>query len=123
MNDDSHSSATKSSLKSEWSLLLEAFEEEVIPKIKGMPQEFIHEAIHETMRELSHQKHTLFQQIEEVKAAIDETHMVIENLQLVGSATEDAHERIAALHDQGKSLTENISVLDQKIKKVRSLAG
>ncbi|MES2802159.1 MAG: hypothetical protein V4654_06675 [Bdellovibrionota bacterium] len=123
MNDDSHSSAPKNTLKSEWSLLLEAFEEEVIPKIKGMPQEFIHEAIHETMRELSRRKHTLFQQIEEVKAAIDETHMVIENLQLVGSATEDAHERIAVLHDQGKSLTETISVLDQKIKKVRSLAG
>lgn len=123
MNDDSHSSATKSSLKSEWSLLLEAFEEEVIPKIKSMPQEFIHEAIHETMRELSQQKHTLFQQIEGVKAQIEETHMVIENLQLVGSATENAHERIADLHDQGKSLTETISVLDQKIKKVRSLAG
>lgn len=124
MNDDSHSSAAKRSLKSEWTLLLEAFVEEDIPKIKdSMPQEFILEAVEQTMRELSQQKHSLFQQIEGVKAAIDETHMVIENLQLVGSATEDAHERIADLHDQGKSLTEHISVLDQKIKKVRSLAG
>ncbi len=122
MNDDSHSSATKGSLKSEWSLLIEAFVEEDIPKIKelkGLPQEFIHE----TMRELSEQKQSLFQKIEGIKAKIEETHMVIENLQLVGSMTEDAHERIADLHDQGKSLTEHISVLDQKIKKVRSLAG
>jgi len=122
MNDDSHSSATKSSLKSEWTLLLEAFVEEDIPKIKelkGLPQDFIYE----TMRELSEQKQTLFQKIENVKAQIEETHMVIENLQLVGSTTADAHERIADLHDQGKALTETISVLDQKIKKVRSLAG
>lgn len=121
MNDDSHSSATKSSLKSEWTLLLEAFVEEDIPKIKelkGLPQEFIYE----TMRELSEQKQALFQKIEGVKAQIEETHMVIENLLLVGSTTADAHERIADLHDEGKSLTENISVLDEKIKKVRSLA-
>lgn len=126
MNDDSHSSTSKGTLKSEWTLLLEAFVEEDIPKIKelkGMPQEFLNEAVQQTMRELSDQKQALFQKIEDVKAQIDETHEVIENLQLVGSATEDAHERIADLHDQGKSLTENISVLDQKIKKVRSLTG
>lgn len=121
MNEDGHSSAPKSSLRSEWTLLLEAFVEEDIPKIKelGMPQDFIYE----TMRELSDKKHALFQQIEGIKAQIEETHIVIENLQLVGSATDDAHERISDLHDQGKSLTEHISVLDQKIRKVRSLAG
>ncbi|AZZ37989.1 hypothetical protein CIK05_14650 [Bdellovibrio sp. qaytius] len=127
MNDDSHSSnVPKSSLKSEWTLLLEAFEEEDIPKIKelkAMPREFLNEAVQQTMRELSDQKHTLFQQIEAVKSQIEETHVVIENLELVGSATDDAHERIADLHDQGKSLTETIDVLDEKIKKVRSLAG
>lgn len=69
------------------------------------------------------QKHTLFQQIEEVKAQIEETHTVIENLQLVGSDTGDAQDRIADLHDQGAALTETIQVLDNKIKKVRTLAG
>lgn len=126
MNDDSHSSAPKSSLKSEWSLLLEAFEEENSPKIKElkvMPREFLNEAVQQTMRELSDQKHSLFQKIEAVKFQIEETHTVIENLELVGSATDDAHERIADLHDQGKSLTETIFVLDEKIKKVRSLTG
>ena len=126
MSDDSHSGASKSSLKSEWTLLLEAFVEEDIPKskeIKGLPQEFIHEAVQQTMRDLSEQKHTLFQQIEEVKAQIEETHTVIENLQLVGSDTEDAHDRIADLHEQGASLTQTIQILDNKIKKVRTLAG
>ena len=126
MNDDSHSIAPKSSLKSEWSLLLEAFEEDNSPKIKelkGMPREFLNEAVQLTMRELSDRKHTLFQQIEAIKSEIEETHVVIENLELVGSATEDAFDRIANLHEQGKSLTENISELDQKIKKVRTLAA
>lgn len=126
MNDDSHSSVSKSSLKSEWSLLLEAFEEDNGPKIKelkGMPREFLNEAVQLTMRELSDRKHMLFQKIEAIKSEIEETHMVIENLELVGSGTEDAHNRIANLHEQGKSLTENISELDQKIKRVRSLAA
>jgi len=126
MNDDSHSSAPKNTLKSEWSLLLEAFEEDNSPKIKelkGMPREFLNEAVQLSMRELSDIKHTLFQQIEAIKDQIEETHVVIENLELVGSATEDAHDRIADLHERGKLLTENISDLDQKIKRVRSLAA
>lgn len=126
MNDDSHSIAPKRTLKSEWSLLLQAFEEEDNPKIKelkGLPQEFLNEAVHFTMRELSDKKQTLFQQIEAVKSQIEETHLVIENLELVGSATEGAFERIADLHEKGKSLTEDISLLDQKIKRVRTLAG
>lgn len=122
MNDDGSHNSQKGTLKSEWTLLLDVFVEEEIPKasvVQGLPQEFIQE----TMRELSEQKHTLFQQIEDVKAQIEETHVVIENLQLVGSDTQDAHDRILDLHEQGASLTETIHILDKKIKKVRILAG
>lgn len=122
MNDDGSHNSQKGTLKSEWTLLLDSFVEEENPKatvIQGLPQEFIHE----TMRELSGQKHSLFQQIEGVKAQIEETHLVIENLQLVGSDTQGAHDRIADLHEQGATLTETIHTLDKKIKKVRILAG
>ena len=122
MNDDGSHNSQKSTLKSEWTLLLDSFIEEENPKatvIQGLPQEFIQE----TMRELSEQKHSLFQQIEDVKAQIEETHVVIENLQLVGSDTDSAHDRIADLHEQGATLTETIHTLDKKIKKVRTLAG
>lgn len=122
MNDDGSHNSQKGTLKSEWTLLLDSFVEEENPKatvIQGLPQEFIHE----TMRELSVQKHSLFQQIEDVKAQIEETHVVIENLQLVGSDTQGAHDRIADLHEQGATLTETIHTLDKKIKKVRTLAG
>ncbi|MCM2352131.1 MAG: hypothetical protein NDI63_00850 [Pseudobdellovibrio sp.] len=122
MNDDGSHNSQKGTLKSEWTLLLDSFVEEENPKatvIQGLPQEFIHE----TMRELSVQKHSLFQQIEDVKAQIEETHVVIENLQLVGSDTQGAHNRIADLHEQGATLTETIHTLDKKIKKVRTLAG
>lgn len=122
MNDDGCHNSQKGTLKSEWTLLLDSFVEEENPKatvIQGLPQEFIHE----TMRELSGQKHSLFQQIEGVKAQIEETHLVIENLQLVGSDTQGAHDRIADLHEQGATLTETIHTLDKKIKKVRILAG
>ncbi|WP_409478379.1 hypothetical protein [Pseudobdellovibrio sp. HCB154] len=122
MNDDGSHNSQKGTLKSEWTLLLDSFVEEENPKatvIQGLPQEFIHE----TMRELSVQKHSLFQQIEDVKSQIEETHVVIENLQLVGSDTQGAHDRIADLHEQGATLTETIHTLDKKIKKVRTLAG
>lgn len=122
MNDDGSHNSPKGTLKSEWTLLLDSFVEEENPTtkiIQGLPQEFVVE----TMRDLSEQKHALFQQIEEVKAQIEETQVVIENLQLVGSDTQDAHDRIADLHEQGASLTETIDVLDKKIRKVRTLAG
>lgn len=121
MNDDDSHISYKSTLKSEWAFLLDSFFEEEIPKakiIQGLPQEFIHE----TMRDLSEQKQSLFHKIEDVKAQIEETHAVIENLQLVGSDTQDAHDRIADLHELGATLTETIEVLDKKIKKVRILA-
>lgn len=122
MNDDGSHNQTKSTLKSEWAFLLNSFIEEETPKAKiiaGLPQEFIQE----TMRDLSEQKHYLFQQIEEVKALIADNQSVIENLQLVGSDTHTVQERIADLHEQGAELTEIIQSLDNKIKKIRTLAG
>lgn len=122
MNDDDSHNSPKSTLKSEWTFLLDSFVEEEIPKakiIQGLPQEFIQE----TMRDLSEQKQHLFHQIEDVKARIEETHVVIENLILVGSDTQDAHDRIADLHEQGATLTESIDTLDKKIKKIRTLSA
>lgn len=114
-------SPPKASLKSEWSLLLESFIEDDIPKnkeVKGLPQEFIQDK----MRDLSEQKKSLFNKIEEIKAEIEETNIVVENLQLVGSNTQGALEKIDELYNRGKNLTELVLGLDQKIKKVRTLA-
>jgi predicted nuclease with TOPRIM domain len=124
MHDDSSHSAPKSTLRSEWTFLLESFVEENIEPaqakvVQGLPLDFIQDQ----MRDMSEQKHQLFQKIESIKAEIEETQVVIENLQLVGSDTQEALERIDELQEQGSQLTEQVQNLDKKIKKIRTLAG
>lgn len=123
MNDDDSDKSPKATLKSEWTFLLESFVEdlELTPykTVNGLPHEFITE----TMRSLSEQRHTLFQQIENIKEQIEENYTVIENLELVGSDTQEVLSRIASLHEQGASLTDALGQLDRQIKKTRTLAG
>lgn len=123
MNDDSSQSTAKSTLRAEWSLLLESFieDEQTSDKkiIEGLPLDFIQDQ----MRDLSEQKQYLFQQIESIKIEIDQTYSVIDNLKLVGSDTQAAYARIDELEAKGHQLTEYLGQLDQKIRKIRTLAG
>lgn len=129
MDDDSHQNKQNKinkSLKSEWSLLVDNFLEDevqqnansdILLKIEGLSLDFINEKI----KDLSQQKQLIFKKIEKIKKDIEEINHVIENLHLVGSDTKEYDKKIDQLHATGEKLTQELSEIDFKLKKIRSI--
>ncbi len=129
MDDDSHQNKQNKinkSLKSEWSLLVDNFLEDdiqqnanndILLKLEGLSLDFINEKI----KDLSQQKQLIFKKIEQIKKDIDQTNHVIENLLLVGSDSKVYDKKIDQLHADGEKLTQELSEIDLKLKKIRSI--
>ena len=116
MNEDEKSNT----IKSEWALLLNSFideNEKTDLKVKDLPIHAIQND--DYAKNLSLTKHHLYQKIEEIKAQIDETTQIIENLKLVGSDTDGLDKTLDGLHNQGEVVSLEIQEIDQKIKKIR----
>lgn len=121
MKDDS----SQSGLKQEWSLLIHSFLEddsnklEIVDKMKS--SELSIERIKSLKKELSAQRKKMNQAIEKIKIKIEQVTTVIENLKLVGSDTSGLLKEIDFLSNEGEKMSEEVLMLDQKIKRIHEL--
>ncbi len=121
MKDDS----SQNGLKQEWSLLIHSFLEddtnkfEIVDKMKS--SELSVERIKSIKKELSAQRKKMNQAIEKIKIKIDQVTTVIENLKLVGSDTSGLMKEIDFLSNEGEKMSEEVMMLDQKIKRIHEL--
>jgi hypothetical protein len=120
MKDDS-----QNGLKQEWSLLIHSFLEDDSNKLEIVDQmknsDLSKERIKSLKKELSSQRKKLNQAIEKIKIKIEQVSMVIENLRLVGSDTTGLVKEIDFLSNEGEKISEEVVVLDQKIKRIHDL--
>lgn len=121
MKDDS----SQSGLKQEWSLLIHSFLEEDTNKLeivgKMKSSELSVERIKTIKKELSAQRKKMNQAIEKIKIKIDQVSTVIENLRLVGSDATGLMKEIDFLSNEGEKISEEVLMLDQKIKRIHEL--
>ena len=121
MKDDS----SQTGLKQEWSLLIHSFLEddsnklEIVDKMKS--SELSIERIKSIKKELSAQRKKMNQAIEKIKIKIEQVTTVIENLKLVGSDTSGLMKEIDFLSNEGEKMSEEVLMLDQKIKRIHEL--
>lgn len=114
MNDGS------SSLRQEWSILIQSFIEEDDPETLKNKEELLSlEEIQAYSRLLSQKRKALNRQIENIKSTIHEKNLTIENLVLVKSDTADILNEIEKLNEQGELLSQDLLKLDQKARSLR----
>lgn len=122
MNDGSRSF---SGLREEWSLLVHSIIDdntEAIQKTEKLNlQNLSLEQIKIVKRDLSQQRKHLNLKIENIKTRIDHLFSILENLELVGSGTEEIKSEIDALHIEGEKISAEISAIDMKLKKIHEL--
>lgn len=110
-------------LRGEWSLLLHSFLEEkvepdqIIDQMKALSVD----QIKVIKKELSSKRKKMNQSIERIKIKIEQVNSVIENLELVGSDTAGLIKEINFLNHEGEQISEEVFVLDNKIKKLHEL--
>lgn len=121
MNED----GSKNGLKKEWSMLVHSFLEDSSIKenlIESLQQSrFQAEQLSELKKELSAKRKKYLQAVEKIKIKMDQVSMVIENLNLVGSDTSGLLKEIDFLNLEGEKISEQILLLDEKIKKLHQL--
>ena len=121
MNDD----YAQSGLRQEWSLLIHSFLEddsnklEIVDKMRN--SELSADRIKSLKKDLSSQRKKLNQTIEKIKIKIEQVGMVIDNLTLVGSDTSGLQREIDFLNREGEKISEEIILLDSKIRKIHEL--
>ena len=112
-------------LRDEWSLLLHSFLEESSEQQELLNQmkssELTHDQIKVIKKELSSKRKKMNQSIEKIKIKIEQVSSVIENLELVGSDTSGLIKEIDFLNNEGEKISEEVFVLDKKIKKLHEL--
>ncbi len=112
-------------LRDEWSLLLHSFldekanQREVIAKLQSA--ELSVDQIKVIKKDLSGKLKKMNQSIERIKIKIDQVSAVIENLELVGSATTGLHKEIEFLNNEGEKISEEVQLIDSKIRKLHDL--
>lgn len=122
MNDEF---SNPSGLRGEWSLLLHSFLEEstetdtLIDQMKSSALSI--EQIKVIKKELSSKRKKMNQSIERIKIKIEQVSNVIENLELVGSDTSGLNKEIDFLNHEGEQISEEVFLLDKKIKKLHEL--
>lgn len=72
-------------------------------------------------KDLSSKRKKMNQSIEKLKSKIEQMSNVVDNLELVGSDTTGLVKEINMLNNEGEQISEEIIVLDQKIKKLHEL--
>ena len=120
MNEDDKSNT----IKSEWTLLLNSFidEDEKVGKKDSQKLKEHSQPVFRSedyAKNLSLNKHHLYQKIEDIKAQIEEISQIIENLKLVGSSTDDLNLDLDRLHQEGEATSLEIHEIENKIKKIR----
>lgn len=122
MSDGSRDSKT-SSLRQEWSILIQSFiEEDSLSSetpVKNKEQILSFEELKTYSRHLSQKRKALNKQIEEIKSNIEERNLTIENLLLVKSDTSETLKEIEKLNQQGEALSQELVKLDQKTRSLR----
>lgn len=121
MNDGINS---PNGLRGEWSLLLSFLEEsvesdQVIDQMKSSNLSV--DQIKVIKKELSSKRKKMNQSIEKIKIKIEQVSSVIENLELVGSDTAGLIKEIDFLNNEGEQISEQVFVLDKKIKRLHEL--
>ncbi len=116
---------TPNGLRGEWSLLLHSFLEEsvestqIIDQMKSAALSI--DQIKVIKKDLSSKRKKMNQSIEKIKIKIEQVNNVIENLELVGSDTLGLTKEIDFLSHEGEKISEEVFVLDKKIKKLHEL--
>ncbi len=114
-----------SGLQKEWSLLLHSFlgqstdDEKIIAQLRS--QDLTLGQIIILKKEFSARRKNLNQKIELIKNDIERLLDVIENLKLVGSSTSAAQSEINNLLVEGKNFSEEIEVIEIKLKKIHEI--
>ncbi|MBY0452956.1 MAG: hypothetical protein K2P92_07965, partial [Bdellovibrionaceae bacterium] len=102
-------------IRDEWSLLLHSFldeqadQSEMIAKLKLA--EMSADQIKVIKKELSSKRKKMNQSIERIKIKIDQVSTVIENLELVGSATSGLQKEIEFLSNEGEKISEEVMMI------------
>jgi uncharacterized coiled-coil DUF342 family protein len=128
MNDGSSNGKNKS-LRSEWSILVQSFvEDELIEEAVDKNQKLIgqlksqglaFEDLKAYSKQLSVERKSINNQIEDIKNSIDDKHQTIENLILVKSDTSDVLAEIEELNRLGEQLSKKMSQIEKKSKSLR----
>jgi|GEM_PF-6215455 len=112
-------------LRGEWSLLLQSFLEEssestlLVNQMKSSALSV--DQIKIIKKELSAKRNKMNLAIEKIKIKIEQASNVIENLILVGSDPTGLSKEIDFLSQEGEKISEEVFVLDNKIKKLHEL--
>lgn len=119
MDDYSRSSG----LREEWKLLLHSFLEDHSKQVDliNQVQQLSADQLKSIKKDLSQRRKKLNQAIEKIKIKIDQLSGVIENLELVGSDSSGLLKEIDFLSREGEKISEEIQMVDDKIRKVHSL--
>ena len=122
--------STKNTLKTEWKLLIHSFledqndlSEETIShlKIRIKDKKTTQVQLQKIKKGLSTDKKQLNQKIEAIKGEIDTITAQMQNLELVGSDTTEATDRLNDLVADGEKTSQQLEQIDSKLKKIRTL--
>jgi type I site-specific restriction endonuclease len=126
MGDDSSRGSIVKSLKNEWSLLWEAFnsddqleQQSKDPFETGKLEVLTLDEVRELTKTLVENRKKLNQNLESVVHEIDLSTAKLENLQLVGAASEDIIKKINELTDLGQSMSTALSKIDHQLRLMR----
>lgn len=127
MGDDGSSSSRSllENLKHEWSLLWHSISGEEIEfqSVHQLGQDFFEKLDFDQLRQfgkkLSDERKVVHQKLEHMQKELDILHAKSEGLRLVGGEAAETEKRIDLLHDQGVKLTDQLQIIDQKLKLIR----
>lgn len=133
MGDDGSSSSSSSSsnrsllenLRHEWALLWHSISGDEIEfqNVQQLGQDFFEKLDFEQLRKigkkLSNERKIVHQQLEHMQKELEILNAKAEGLKLVGGEAGETEKRIDQLHDQGVLLTDQLQVIDQKLKLIR----
>jgi chromosome segregation ATPase len=128
MNDGS-GKEKNNSLRSEWSILVQGFEEDdsvedvtdknqkLIGQLKSQGLTF--QDLKAYSKYLSVERKSINNQIEDIKNTIEDKYQTIENLVLVKADTSDVLAQIEELNDLGEQLSKKMTQIEHKSKSLR----
>lgn len=126
MGDDGSSSRSLlENLKHEWALLWHSISGEDVEfqNVQQLGQDFFEKLDFDQLRQvgkkLSDERKIVHQKLEHMQKELDILHAKADGLRLVGGEAAETEKRIDHLHDQGVRLTDQLQVIDQKLKLIR----
>ena len=114
------------SLKNEWNLFWAGFtsdDEHAANVVRNTPEKLSIEQLKSIKKSLSDERKTLNQRLETLQKEIDMNQAKLESLKIVGGSITEVQQRISELHDTGQQISEQLALVDHRLKLARSQEG